>query len=132
MIGPSAPDDHGYSFGPFRLMPAQRLLLEGETPVRLGSRALEILTTLVRRAGEVVGKDELMALVWPNTTVHEINLRVNVATLRKTLGDGRPGRRFVTNLPGRGYQFTAPVERWRPAQPPELLSTPVTVGHNLP
>jgi DNA-binding winged-HTH domains len=53
------------SFGPFRLIAAQRLLLEGETPVRLGSRAFDILAALVERAGEVVGKGELIARAWP-------------------------------------------------------------------
>lgn len=80
-------------------MPGRQLLLEGETPVRLGSRAFDILTTLVGRAGEVVGKDELMSRVWVGTTVDEINLRVNVAALRKALGDGQLGRRYVNELP---------------------------------
>jgi len=62
------------SFGPFRLVPRQRLLLEGDKPVHLGSRALDILTALVEHPGEVVGKDELMARVWPGTLVEESNL----------------------------------------------------------
>src|SRR5262245_34570015 len=52
------------SFGPFRLLPTQFLLLEGDSPVPLGSRALEILVALVERPGEVVSKQELMARVW--------------------------------------------------------------------
>jgi predicted ATPase/DNA-binding winged helix-turn-helix (wHTH) protein len=113
-------------------MPGQQLLLEGETPVRLGSRAFAILTALVGQAGEVVGKDELMSHVWPNTTVDDINLRVNVAALRKALGDGQPGRRYVANVTGRGYRFVAPVEHLEP----EGLSDPPPVrleaAHNLP
>ena len=54
-----------FSFGPFRLFPARQLLLEDDKPVRLGSRALDILTALVERAGKLVGKDELIARVWP-------------------------------------------------------------------
>src|SRR4029077_3369277 len=52
---------HAISFGPFRLLAMQRLLLEGNQPVRLGSRAFDILAALVERAGEVVGKEELIA-----------------------------------------------------------------------
>src|ERR1700684_1576257 len=58
-----------FLFGSFRLLPTQRLLLSGEIPIRLGSRALDILIILTERAGELVSKDELMARVWPNTFV---------------------------------------------------------------
>ena len=66
-----APLERTISFGPFRLLPDRRLLLEGDKAVRLGSRALDILIALVERAGELVGKDELMARVWPRTFVEE-------------------------------------------------------------
>src|SRR5260221_559532 len=85
--------------GPFRLLPRQRLLLEGDKPVRLASRALDILMALVERAGELVGKDELMARVWPDTFVEEGNLKFQVGALRRTLGDGN---RYLVNIPGRG------------------------------
>jgi predicted ATPase/DNA-binding winged helix-turn-helix (wHTH) protein len=97
------------AFGPFRLHPARRVLLEGDAPVRLGSRALDILITLVERPGEIVSKDELIARVWPNTVVEEANLRVHIGALRKVLGDGQSGARYVTSVPGRGYSFTPPV-----------------------
>lgn len=97
------------SFGPFRLLPVQRLLLEGDKPLRLGSRALDILIALVERAGELVGKDQLMARVWPNMFVEPANLTVHVAKLRRILGDGRGGNRYLLNIPGRGYRFVAPV-----------------------
>src|SRR5205823_2055518 len=99
------------SFGPFRLLPAQQLLLEGERPVRLGSRARDILSALVERPGQLVSKQELMARVWPDTFVEEGNLKVHVAALRRALGDGRAGHRYITNIPGRGYCFVAPVSR---------------------
>ena len=56
--------ERAISFGPFRLVPTQQLLLEDDNPVRVGSRALDILTALVERPGELVGKHELMASVW--------------------------------------------------------------------
>jgi len=80
--------EHGYSFGPFRPAPARRLLLEDGRPVRLGSRAFDILATLVERAGELVGKDELIARVWPNLFVEEANLKMQVSAPRRALGDG--------------------------------------------
>lgn len=103
--------DRAFSFGPFSLYPAQQLLLEDGRPVRLGSRALAILTALIERAGEVVTKDELAAIVWPRTIVEESSLRVHVAALRKALGDGQAGARYIVNQPGRGYSFVAPVRR---------------------
>jgi DNA-binding winged helix-turn-helix (wHTH) protein len=99
-----------FSFGPFRLFPTQFLLLEGEKPVPLGSRALEILTVLLERPGELVSKQELMARVWPNTFVEPANLTVHISALRRMLRDGRDGNRFIINIPGRGYCFVAPLE----------------------
>ena len=97
------------SFGPFRLLPAQFLLLEGDKPVPLGSRALEILVVLLERPGEVVSKQELMARVWPNIFVEPANLTVHISALRRTLRDGQDGNRFIINIPGRGYSFVASV-----------------------
>ena len=98
------------SFGPFRLFPAQFLLLEGEKPLPLGSRALEILIVWLDRAGELVSKQELMAHVWPNTFVEPANLTVHVSALRRVLRDGKDGNRFIINIPGRGYSFVAPID----------------------
>src|SRR6266446_3775884 len=104
-------DGHAISFGPFRLLAEQRLLLEGDKPVRLGSRAFEILAALVERPGEVVGKGELIARAWPKTFVEEANLKIQVSALRRALGDGQGGNRYVITVPGRGYNFVAPVRR---------------------
>src|ERR1700734_2406676 len=99
-----------FSFGSFRLLRDQRLLLDGETPVRLGARAHEILAALLERPGVVVTKEELFARVWPKQFVEEGNLKFHVAALRKALGDGQDGNRFIANIPGRGYCFVAPVQ----------------------
>ena len=90
------------SFGRFRLLPTQFLLLEGDKAVSLGSRALEILTMLLERPGELVSKQELMARVLPNVFVEPTNLTVHMSALRRTLRDGRDGNRFIINVPGRG------------------------------
>jgi DNA-binding winged helix-turn-helix (wHTH) protein len=91
-------------------LPAQRLLLHAGKAVPIGSRALDILIALVERSGELVGKGELMVRVWPNTFVEPANLTVHVAALRRALGDGHDGNRFIVNIPGRGYQFVAAVK----------------------
>lgn len=96
-------------FGPFRLLPARPLLLDGADPVRLGTRALTILAILVERAGEVVGKDEIIARAWAGAVVDDASLRMQIAALRKALRDGEDGGRYVATLPGRGYCFVAPV-----------------------
>jgi DNA-binding winged helix-turn-helix (wHTH) protein len=107
---PAGPAPTEVSFGPFRLLPAQFLLLEGDKAVRLGSRALEILIVLLERRGALVSKQELMTCVWPNVFVEPANLTVHMSALRRVLRDGRDGNRFIINVPGRGYSFVASVE----------------------
>jgi predicted ATPase/DNA-binding winged helix-turn-helix (wHTH) protein len=103
--------EYTLSFGPFQLIPGQRLLLQDRKPMKLGSRAMDVLIALVDRAGDTVDKPELMAVVWPRTVVEEGALRVHVAALRKLLGDGQAGARYIVNVPGRGYSFIAPLVR---------------------
>src|SRR6267154_3362988 len=124
-------DEESFAFGSFRLIPAQRMLLEDGKPLRLGSRALELLIALVEHAGETIQKDQLIARVWPDTVVDEGALRVHVAALRKALGDGRAGNRYIVNDPGRGYTFVAPVAREQ-RQPATAPPDGATVGGNLP
>ena len=98
-----------FAFGPFRLFPEQQLLLEGESPVRLGGRARDLLIALLERAGQVITKEALSARLWPNIVVEEGTLRVHVAALRKALRDGQEGRRYIANVAGRGYSFVGKV-----------------------
>ena len=107
-------------FGPFRLSTTERLLEKGGEPVQLGSRAFDILIALVERPAEVVSKKELIARVWPDLVVDEGSLRFHVSALRKALGQGRSGTRYVSNVSGRGYCFVAPISR--AASLPALLS----------
>lgn len=97
-------------FGDFYLLPSKRLLMEGQAPVPIGSRALDLLIALVERAGALVSKEELMRSVWPETHVVESNLSVHIAALRRILRDGEEGRRYIVNSIGRGYRFVEPVE----------------------
>ena len=100
-----------FAFEEFRLWPTSRVLTRNQMPVQLGARALDLLTALVERAGQVVSKEELFALVWPNRLIEESNLRVHIAAVRKALGDSRSGTRFIASVPGRGYTFVAEVVR---------------------
>src|SRR5246127_1427533 len=125
-------DGHAVSFGPYQLLAAQRLLMEGAKPVRLGSRAFDILTALVERAGEVVGKEELIARVWPKTFVEEANLKIQVSALRRALGDGQGDNRYVATIVGRGYNFVAPIRRDEPPRASLSPTNAPAVLHNLP
>ena len=98
-------------FGPFRLRAAERLLEKDGLPVRVGSRALDILIALVDDAPDVVGKRDLIKRVWGGLVVDDGSLRYHIVALRKALGDGRCGARYITNVAGRGYCFVAPISR---------------------
>jgi predicted ATPase/DNA-binding winged helix-turn-helix (wHTH) protein len=111
MAGPPTPARDVLSFGPFNLIASERLLSRGGAPVRLGARALDLLIALVSRPNEAIGKRDLIAFAWPDVTVDEGSLRFHIASLRKALGDGVGGARYVATLAGRGYCFVAPVLR---------------------
>lgn len=98
-----------YEFDSFRLDGRKRVLLRAGEPVALTPRALDLLFVLVERRGQVVEKDELLSLLWPDSVVEENNLTVNVSALRKALGVGPGERRYVVTVPGRGYRFVADV-----------------------
>jgi predicted ATPase/DNA-binding winged helix-turn-helix (wHTH) protein len=109
-------DDAGLSvlrFGRYRLFPNERALFEEDKPVRIGGRALEILTALLERPGQLVSQDELMERVWPKVFVQPSNLTVQIAALRRALKDGQDGARWIVNTVGRGYTFGGPVVRER-------------------
>ncbi len=105
------------AFGPFRLLPMQKVLLKHGVPVRLGARAMDILIALVERPGELLSRQELESRAWPQTVVEETSLRVHVSALRRALDDGQEGARYITNVPGRGYCFVAPLEGQAPRAP---------------
>jgi len=99
-----------FSFGPFRLIPRRQLLLLDERPVRLGGRAFELLQLLVARCGELVSKDELMAAAWPGIFLHDSNLKVNMSSLRRSLGDTQIEPIYIATVARRGYKFIADVQ----------------------
>src|SRR6201987_4519318 len=96
-------------FGPFELSIGERVLQRDGQVLPLGDRALDILIYLADRPGEIIAKQELIDHVWPEVTVEEGSLRVHVAAIRKALGDGQFGNRYIANIKGRGYSFVGTV-----------------------
>ena len=122
--------DQAVHFGPYRIHPRQRLVLEAGRPLRLGRRAVDILLILLEQAGNVVSKQELIARVWPRSVVEDGNLRVHMAALRKALGDGQAGQRYIVTVAQRGYSFVAPLSIEPMTLPTE--GAPQRPCHNLP
>ncbi len=130
------------AFGRFVLDRSRKQLLDNDRPLRLGGRAFDLLAALTERAGEVLSRQELEARVWPHTIVEETSLRVHISALRKILGDGVGGARYIANVPGRGYSFVVPVvELPAPgespvpvpaASVPGVADAPSRGRHNLP
>src|SRR5208282_2715475 len=98
-----------FEFGPFRLDPAERLLLREEVPVQLPPKAFDALLVMVASRGRLLGKDELLRTVWPDSFVEESNLAQHVWILRKALRDGEDGLQYIETVPRHGYRFVAEV-----------------------
>jgi len=98
-----------YRFGHFTLDATERALLCEGTPVSLTPKAFDTLLCLVRNHGHMLTKDELLKQVWPDTFVEEVNLAVNISTLRKILGENSQEARYIATISGRGYKFVAEV-----------------------
>src|ERR1700750_3131219 len=96
-------------FGPFELSIRERMLRREGEVLPLGDWALVIFNYLVERPGEVISKQELIDHVWSDVTVEEGSARVHVPEIRKALGDGQFGNRYIANIKGRGYSFLGTV-----------------------
>jgi DNA-binding winged helix-turn-helix (wHTH) protein len=104
-VDPGSEAPASVEFGRFRILPHRREILADDRPIELAVRAFDALMVLVEAKGAVVGKDELMARVWPGRVVEEGNLRAQIRALRLALGDAD----LIRNVAGRGYQFTGVV-----------------------
>jgi TolB-like protein/Tfp pilus assembly protein PilF len=112
------PDEsHLLIFGQFQLDLEKRELRRDGAPVKLGSRAVDILCVLAQAEGKVVSKNELMAEIWPGLVVEESNIQVHVSNLRKALNEGSGGQSFVVTVPGRGYRLLGLQSRPQAEQP---------------
>jgi DNA-binding winged helix-turn-helix (wHTH) protein len=123
--------DLAYAFGPFRLIPSQRVLLRQNRPVKLGGRALDVLHLLVLRAGEEISKDGLIAFAWPDVFVDDRNLKVHISSLRRALNDTHPQPTFIATVVGRGYQFVGRVHTGS-VEIADLTSDHYSVVNSLP
>jgi len=132
MATPPARRTETVSFGPFLLVPGERLLTRDGARIELGARAYDILVMLLSRPNEVISKNELIAEVWPGLNVEEGSLRFHVAGLRKALGEGKDGARYISTSSGRGYSFVAATSRASIAAAPPLAPSPGFHHYNLP
>jgi len=108
------PSEIRWRFGPFTVWEAQRRIERAGETVRLGARTFELLLQLIKRSGEVLSKEELLATVWAGVVVEETSVRVHMSTLRKALGEPGAGegcREWISNIPLRGYRFNGRVHR---------------------
>ncbi len=108
MNGPDKPEGR-YVFGPFQLDMARRRLMRGDIVLTVTPTVLDVLICLVRNAGRIVTKDELLTTVWPGRIVEEANVKQAIFTLRKILGD--EGDLMILTAPGRGYRFAERVQQ---------------------
>src|SRR5882757_3138796 len=115
-----------HALGPFRLDTQYDLLFRGSEPAALGRRAITLLRKLVERPGALVSKDALIEAAWPGRAVEESNLTVQIAALRKVLGEVPGGDRWIETMPRRGYRFIAPVvaENVNRIAPPQPVAIP--------
>jgi DNA-binding winged helix-turn-helix (wHTH) protein/TolB-like protein len=123
-----------YDFGPFFLDPSERRLLRDGKPVALTPKCFDLLVILVENSGHLLGKDELLERLWPGQFVEEANLSFNISSLRKALGEGQRGRRFIETVPKKGFRFVAHVEERRhgPTETPTQLSDETIEPNKLP
>src|SRR5256884_1356710 len=104
------PEERLYQFGPFRLDPAERLLLHEGQAVPLSAKAFDLLVLLTENSGHLLEKDDLMKKIWPETVVEEVNLAHNISIIRRALASRGDVHEYVETVPKRGYRFVAPVQ----------------------
>lgn len=100
---------HYYEFGPFRLAPVEHRLYRNGEIVLLPPKEFDLLLLLVRNSGQVMGRENLLKSLWPNTIVEEANLNVHISALRKILAENAGEQHYIETLPRLGYRFIAPV-----------------------
>ncbi|HMQ02878.1 MAG TPA: winged helix-turn-helix domain-containing protein [Pyrinomonadaceae bacterium] len=96
-----------YNFADFKLVPDERSLTRDGSAIPLPPRAFDVLVLLVKNAGELVRKDEILSEVWPDSFVEESNIQVQISFLRKALTGPRDLIETVRKI---GYRFVAVVD----------------------
>ncbi len=112
-----------YDIGPFRLAPTAGMLTRDGVPVALGARTVAVLSVLVARAGEFIGKAEIMEAVWQGVFVEEGNIAYQMTLLRRALAQAPGGDAWIETLPKRGYRFAGPVVKVETAATQEAAGT---------
>ena len=115
---------YSYHFGAFQMDTRERLLLRDGEPVPLPPKVYDTLLALVESSGHLIGKDELMKIVWPDTFVEDANLTVNISALRRALGEGGAEHQYIETIPRRGYRFVSPVTRVKNESEVRLAEAP--------
>ena len=110
-----------YEFGPFRLDVAEQRLLRGGEEVLLTPKVFDLLVVLAQNRGRLMGKEELLKALWPDSFVEEANLNVNVSALRRALGETPSAPQYVETVPRRGYRFVADVRELAAADSREIV-----------
>lgn len=116
-------NDLRYEFGPYQLNPSKRILTRNGEGIPLTPKATEILLVLVKHAGQLIEKDELLKEVWPDTFVEEANLSQNIFTLRRALGEDRADPKYIETIARRGYRFDGLTLKLRLTGPEEKKIT---------
>ena len=122
---------HSYEFGPFEVVPEERLLLQAGKPVHLATRAFDVLLVLIKSAGRLVERSELMTAIWGESFVEESNITLAISMLRKALGDDGNDHKYIQTVSKYGYRFVAGVtevvkqEQELPAKSAEIRSLAV-------
>ena len=106
-----AAEPQAYAFGPFRLVPGERILRRGNQVLPLPPKAFETLLLLVRNPGHLMRKEDLMTALWPDSFVEEVSLASKISLLRKVLADAGAAGAYIQTVPKLGYRFLPPVTR---------------------
>src|ERR1017187_2029587 len=114
-----------YAFGPFRLIPGERILRRGDQVLPLPPKAFETLLLLARNPGHLMRKEELMTALWPDSFVEEVSLASKISLLRKVLAEGGAGD-YIQTVPKLGYRFLPPVTRTWASGPAEESDIPAS------
>lgn len=104
------PSQFAYQFGNFLLLPADKQLLRAGKAVALTPKVFDTLLILVESPGRLIEKNAFLKRLWPDSIVEEVSLAHGISQLRKALGEGTGGNKFIETVPKRGYRFIAPVE----------------------